>query len=156
MNHTRKHIAIGLAVATLAPGLGQAAIPHEPDRVSESGAAVAGGIADRPAPPDRVSGVSGTAVAGAVAGRPAPPLGRLDGSLPPPSVGTSGTFTSGAGVARTASVTPPRPIVIADESGGFDWADAGLGFAAATALVLLGTGSVATVRWRRHAGSPAM
>ncbi len=133
MNTTRKNIAIGLAVATLAPGLAQAAIPHEPDRASTPAASIAGGIA----------------------GRPAPPLARLDGALPPPSIGLTGTFTSGAGVVRTAPVAP-RPIVIADEQGGFDWTDAGLGFAAAAALVLLGTGSVATVRWRRHTGSPAM
>jgi hypothetical protein len=83
MNHTRQRLAIGLALAALAPGVAQANIPHEP------GAAVS-----------------------------------------------------------------TRPIVI-EQRTGFDWTDAGVGFAAAAGLALLGAGSVATLRWRRHVGSPA-
>jgi hypothetical protein len=42
-----------------------------------------------------------------------------------------------------------RPIV-ADGAGGFDWKDAGIGFAAAGGLALMGAGSLATARWRRE------
>lgn len=90
MNHTRHRLAIGLAVAALAPGVAQASIPHEP-----------------------------------------------------------GADPAGAGV-----VLPSRTIVIEGESG-FDWTDAGVGFAAAAGLALLGAGSILTVRWRRHVASPA-
>lgn len=135
MNHTRKRIAIGLAVAALAPGVAQASIPHEPDRTSQ--AAVTSAVAGRSAPPiGRMDGAlpppSRPAVTAGVGGRAAPPIGRLDGSLPPPS----------------------RPIVI-EKATGFDWTDAGIGFAAAAGLALLGAGSVVTVRSRRQFGSPA-
>ena len=39
---------------------------------------------------------------------------------------------------------PTRPIVM--ESAGFDWPDAGVGFAAAAGLGLLGAGSVVALR----------
>ena len=49
---------------------------------------------------------------------------------------------------------PSRPIVIEGQTG-FDWTDAGVGFAAAAGVALLGAGSILTVRWRRHVGTPA-
>jgi hypothetical protein len=91
MNHTRRRIAVGLAVAALAPGVAQASIPHEP-----------------------------------------------------------GADPTGAG----SVVLPSRTIVVEGQTG-FDWTDAGVGFAAAAGLALLGTGSILTVRWRRHVASPA-
>ncbi len=48
----------------------------------------------------------------------------------------------------------PRPIVVEGQTG-FDWTDAGVGFATAAGLALLGAGSILTVRWHRHIGSPA-
>jgi hypothetical protein len=108
MNHTRKRMAIGLAVGALAPGVAQANIPHEAGQAPEATVAVAAG------------------------GHATPHIARLEASVPP----------------------APRPIVI-ERSAGFDWTDAGIGFAAAAGLALLGAGSVVTVRWRRHIGSPA-
>lgn len=93
MNRTRRRIAIGLAVAALAPGVAQANVPHEPGA-------------------EPTSGAQGTVLLQA------------------------------------------RPIVVADQKG-FDWTDAGVGFAAAAGLAMLGAGSILTVRWRRHIGSPA-
>ena len=53
--------------------------------------------------------------------------------------------------AAVGSPAPPQPIVI-QGSNGFDWADAGIGFASAAGLALLSAGSLVTVRSRRHAG----
>ena len=92
MNRTRRRIAIGLAVAALAPAAAQANVPHEP-----------------------------------------------------------GADSTGA---QDTLVLPSRPIVIEGQTG-FDWTDAGVGFAAAAGVALLGAGSILTVRWRRHIGTPA-
>lgn len=47
----------------------------------------------------------------------------------------------------SASTSPARPIVVGGSA--FDWTDAGVGFAAAAGLALLGAGSVVAVRSRR-------
>ena len=55
-----------------------------------------------------------------------------------------------AGQARSAGNAPVIRPIVADGAGGFDWKDAGIGFAAAGGLALMGAGSLATVRWRRQ------
>jgi hypothetical protein len=47
--------------------------------------------------------------------------------------------------AVTAQATP-APVVVTVAAGGFDWGDAGIGGAAAVALVLLGAGGVVLIR----------
>src|SRR5262245_26484551 len=54
--------------------------------------------------------------------------------------------------ALAPSTTAARPIVIAGT--GFDWTDAGIGFAAAAGLVMLGAGTAVAVRSRRLGPSP--
>jgi hypothetical protein len=49
------------------------------------------------------------------------------------------------------NLTPTRTIVAGD-SGGVDWADAGAGFATAACLSLLAMGTVIVVRTGRHDG----
>jgi hypothetical protein len=90
MNHTRRRIAIGLAIAALAPGVAQASIPHEP-----------------------------------------------------------GADPTAAGSVLLQS----RPIVIEGQTG-FDWTDAGVGFASAAGLALLGAGSILTIRWHQTGRPP--
>jgi hypothetical protein len=49
-------------------------------------------------------------------------------------------------------VTPVAPVVVTRGAPGFDWGDAGIGAAAAaTVLLLLGSGAIVTVSTRRHA-----
>ena len=55
--------------------------------------------------------------------------------------------------AAGGSPAQPQSIVI-KERNGFDWADAGMGFAAAAGLALLSAGSLVTVRSRRGAARP--
>jgi len=46
-----------------------------------------------------------------------------------------------------------RPITM-EGAGGFDWADAGVGFGAAAGLVLIGAGSAVVLRRNRRLASP--
>ena len=75
-----------------------------------------------------------TAAAGAaLAGRSVPPpIARMDGQVP----------------------TLVRPIVL-DAGGGFDWADAGVGFGSAAGLALIGAGSLVALRRHRRVGPAA-
>ena len=73
--------------------------------------------------------------------RSAPPIARMDRLRPEPA--------SVAAAVVPASQTLVRPIVAAD-AGGFDWTDAGIGFAAAAGIALMGAGALAPVRWRRQ------
>jgi hypothetical protein len=52
-----------------------------------------------------------------------------------------------------AAAAPTRPVVVRVEAGGFHWLDAGIGAAAALALVLLVLAVLTTYRGGRPAGS---
>lgn len=144
MNISRTYIAAALAAATLSAPLAQGSIPHEP------------------------GSASGTTAGPATVHPAAPPYARLDGSLPPETRPVAAGKSSGATTvsatvrpaappyARLDGSLPPetRPIVIAGGSG-FDWTDAGIGFAVAAGLALLGAGALATVHWRRQGGLAA-
>lgn len=144
MSHTtRKPLAIALALAAVAAPAAGAAIPHEGGQVSSAGTPT--GV-ERPAPPDRLDAVdAGRSLAATAAVTPPDRFDAVD---------------AGRSLVATAAVTPPdridaasqapvRPIVT-DGGTSFDWTDAGIGFAAAAGLALMGAGSLATVRWRRN------
>lgn len=146
MKRSRTTLALVLTAAVTAPSA-HAMVIGDAGQAPDSDAA----LAARSAALNQQYGLDAAGTASQTP-RSAPPIARMDG-VPPDRVDAT--------VSTTAAVTPPdrvdalaptpvRPIV-AEATGGFDWTDAGIGFAAAAGLALLGSGSLMTTRWRREA-----
>ena len=125
MNHLRTSLAIVLAAAAVAAPSATALIPHNGGRPADANAY---GLIT---PPDRMDAAAGTS-----RGESQPivitPPDRMDAA------------------ASTGAQLQPRPIVADGSRVGFDWTAAGVGFAAALGIALLGSGALVTVRWRRQ------
>src|SRR5262249_53914612 len=141
MKHPHTPLAIALAAAALATPFALEEVRHDggqatrqigglatpPDR-SDAAEARRAGSPPVVSPPAQVEATGGSDRAGLQSAVVSPP-DRVDGAT------------------ATGARPRPRPIVVGD---GFDWTAAGVGFAAALGLGLLGTGSIATVRRRRQ------
>lgn len=158
---TSKPLAICLAAAAIiapaAPAavIGDAGQANPPDRgLAERSSALNqrygldGSTARTPPPISRMDGTSVTSPQAGTGAVAVTPPDRIDGSQP-----TSVDIAHVTPPDRIDATSPatPRPIVV-DGGGDFDWTAAGLGFAAAAGLALLGTGTLLTTRWRRNTG----
>jgi hypothetical protein len=167
MNRLRTSVAIALTAAAISTSSATALIPHEGGQSPDPDAALSA----------RSSGLNEKYGLGSASGNAAPtygsrPIVRMDGTPPVTGVGDGTSPPDRVDAASNATsvqsppvvsappdrldLTPasaqaqPRPIVAESGEGDFDWTAAGVGFAAALGIALLGTGSLVTFRWRRN------
>jgi hypothetical protein len=125
MKTIRTALAAGICAAAIAAPAAVAALPPE------TAAPTPAAESSTPSPPDRAARESG----------PTPVAGAGATSLPP-----HGSIWQVSGPA-------PRPIVA--DTGGFDWTDAGVGFAVALGFGLVGAGAL-VARRRQPDVTPAI
>lgn len=167
MNPLSIRLAVALAVAALVAQAAPASIPHEPGADPVSTATATAGPPSTPIA--RMDGDLPTPVALVVApDRPVPPAARMDGDLPPRAVAAVARTGRPSGVGEGLATLPARQLppngtywssqarpILVDGTGGFDWEAAGIGFAVAAGLVLVGGGLAVATHRSRQTGSMA-